>query len=181
MAAVSCLLAGGIAGLVTERQFQVPNLSLSTSAVSVSNEGRSFLVNPSGAAQIQAAIRTIEARSRPGQRLFVGEKDMRYASYNDTFVYFLLPKLRPATPFLELNPGGANAPGHRFANELRRAAVLLVTNQYPPGPREKPGPAYANVVLRRQYCEVARYGSYDVFKKCAPHSSKTRLADKNQV
>jgi hypothetical protein len=47
----------------------------------------------------------IERIAAPGDRLFVGPADLRRTNYNDTFLYHLLPQLRAATYFLEMNPG----------------------------------------------------------------------------
>ena len=47
--------------------------------------------------------------SKPGQRLFVGPVDLRKTPYSDAYLYYMLPDLVPATYYIEMDPGVANA------------------------------------------------------------------------
>ena len=49
----------------------------------------------------------------PGERLFVGTGDLRKTPYSEAYLYYLLPDLVPATYYIEMDPGVANAPGSR--------------------------------------------------------------------
>ena len=49
----------------------------------------------------------------PGDRLLVGPSDLRRTWYSDAFFYWLFPELEPATYFIEMDPGLANADGSR--------------------------------------------------------------------
>jgi hypothetical protein len=64
----------------------------------------------------------------PGPRLFVGPADLRRTNYNDTFIYYMLPRLQPATYFLEMNPGSANRPDSRLAKDIASADWLILNH-----------------------------------------------------
>ena len=70
--------------------------------------GRSFRVDsPTVARDLNRLLPVIERAATSGSSLFVGPRDLRRTNYNDAFVYYLLPKLKPASFYLELNPGTA--------------------------------------------------------------------------
>lgn len=78
----------------------------------------------------RASLQVVEALgelSRPGQRLFVGPVDLRQTAYSDAFFYHLFPDLEPATYFIEMDPGLANADGSRLANDVASADWLILT------------------------------------------------------
>jgi len=72
----------------------------------------------------------IQGIAAPGDRLFVGPADLRRTNYNDTFFYHMLPQLRPATYFLEMNPGSANRPNSRLALDIHTADWLILNRLY---------------------------------------------------
>ena len=106
--------------------------------------GPSFLVDsPSTARDLDRMLAVIRRTASPGDSLFVGPRDLRRTNYNDAFVYYLLPKLKPASFYLELNPGTANRAGSSLADDLKRADLLLLTTRYDnwsePNDSTKPG------------------------------------------
>ena len=48
---------------------------------------------------------------KPGSRVIVGNTDMRRVPYNDTFLYYLLPRYVPGTASMEFEPGLTNRRG----------------------------------------------------------------------
>ena len=70
------------------------------------------------------------ALAQPGESLFVGPQDLRRTNYGPTFMYFLLRDLRPASYYMEMNPGTANREGSGLADELRRADWLILTSEW---------------------------------------------------
>ena len=56
-------------------------------------------------------IADLDRMSKPGERLLVGPSDLRRTWYSDAFFYYMFPELTPATYFIEMDPGLANAPG----------------------------------------------------------------------
>ncbi len=106
--------------------------------------GRSFLVDSSSTAHdLDRMLAVIGRIASPGDSLFVGPRDLRRTNYNDAFVYYLLPQLRPASFYLELNPGSANRVGSSLAEDLKQADLLLLTTRYDswnePNDSRKPG------------------------------------------
>ncbi|MEY2546576.1 MAG: hypothetical protein QOG48_1693 [Verrucomicrobiota bacterium] len=93
--------------------------------------GRAF---PYGAANLAEAANKIlaelERSSVPGQLFLVGPGDLRLTNYCDTYMYYLEPQLKPATYFLEMNPGSANAPGSRLARDIARADWVLLNRRW---------------------------------------------------
>jgi hypothetical protein len=66
----------------------------------IKRNDRSFpLLSPSSAAMVEQMLEKLDFLSKPGERLFVGPADLRRTNYSDTFIYHLMPKLRPGEPF----------------------------------------------------------------------------------
>lgn len=78
----------------------------------------------------RASLQVIEALhelSEPEQRLFVGPMDLRQTAYSDAYFYHLFPELIPATYFIEMDPGLANAENSRLADDVASADWLILT------------------------------------------------------
>lgn len=78
----------------------------------------------------RASLQVVEALdsvARPGERLFVGPVDLRQTAYSDVFFYHLFPELTPATYFIEMDPGLANAADSRLAADVASADWLILT------------------------------------------------------
>lgn len=136
----------------------------------VHQNGRSFPVGPPGKAVIiDRMLDQLEELSKPGDRLFVGPEDLRGTVYCDTYLYHLMPKLQPATYFLEMNPGSANRPGSRLASDIASADWLILNSEWtsPSGANglTAEGPDEAGNVVRDHFRPVGRYGSFTLFAR----------------
>lgn len=100
-------------------------------AVFMTHGDRTFphLPGPGARAAI-SLFAQLEALSKPGERLFVGPADLRRTNCNDTFIYHMFPKLKPATYFLEMNPFSANRPNSRLAADLKSADWLVLNRRW---------------------------------------------------
>lgn len=133
---------------------------------------RWFAVGPSARPQaLRAMIGDVERESSPGDRLFVGTGDLRRTPYVDTFLYYLLPELVPATFYMEFSPGSANRRGSGLARELGTADLVLLNRRWDgwnePNDSAKLGPAAPNRVLRRLFCLRSRRGPYELYVRCS--------------
>jgi hypothetical protein len=131
---------------------------------------RSFPVGPpERAVMIGRMLDQLEKLSTPGERLFVGPTDLRAAVYCDTFLYHLMPKLRPATYFLEMNPMSANRPGSRLATDIASADWLILNSEWKPasGASElaDDGSAEPVNIVRDRFRPIGRYGSFTLFQR----------------
>jgi len=105
----------------------------------------------------------------PGQRLFVGPADLRRTNYNDTFIYYLLPQFQPATYFLEMNPGSANRPNSRLAEDIASADWLVLNHDLDiwnePNASSNFGSDAPMRVVRDQFELCGRFGSRDLYRR----------------
>lgn len=121
-----------------------------------------------------AGARGIVERARrlahPGESLFVGPQDLRRTNYGPTYMYFLLRELRPASYYMEMNPGTANREGSGLADELRRADWLILTSEWDnwdePNDSSKLGPSEPNEVVRDDFCLRLERGQYRLYERC---------------
>ena len=122
--------------------------------------------------ELSRLMADVEARTEPGDRLFVGPRDLRRSVYNDTFLYFLLPDLTPATYFLEMNPGLPNRPGSRLAADVASADIVILSDLYndwnEPNASRSQGPPDAELAIRRDFCSASRFGPWEVLESCSP-------------
>ena len=137
--------------------------------VFISQNGRSFPVArnqlPQAADRFLAELQRV---SVPGQFLFVGPADLRRTRYCDTWIYHLFPQLPPATYFLQMDAGSANAPGSRLGHDVARADWLLLNRAwdvlYEPNRSAEFGPDEPNKVVRAEFDFWAEYGPYLIFR-----------------
>lgn len=121
-----------------------------------------------------AAASDVVARAgrlaRPGDSLFVGSQDLRRTNYGPTYMYFLLPQLRPASYYMEMNPMTANREGSGLADELRRADWLILTSRWDrwnePNESSKLGSSEPNHVVRDAFCLRFESGLYRLYERC---------------
>jgi hypothetical protein len=108
--------------------------------------------------------------ARPGQTLFVGPSDLRRTNYNDTYLYYLLPQLRPASFYMEMNPQTANLPGSGLATELRHADLLILNQRWDSWPERnsssKLGSPLPNRIVANEFCTVATSGDERLLRRC---------------
>ena len=106
--------------------------------VSVGNLPVPFLVERDGrrfwfgdffvASALNELIPDLDELTEPGDRLVVGPADLSRTIYSDDSVYFLFPELVPATYFIEMDPGLADAEGSGLAEDIETADFLVLTN-----------------------------------------------------
>ena len=144
----------------------------------IEHRGRRFHYGRADAVEaVRALLGDVEAVSRPGQSLFVGTGDLRKTAYSEAFLYHLLPQLRPATRYIEMDPGVANAPDSGLASELADADVVILSSirddWLEPNDSRLFGDDAPNDVLRRQFCLVNSYGEglfgrglYELYTRC---------------
>jgi hypothetical protein len=140
-------------------------------AYSVTVGGRSFPVRYAAEARdAQAIAHALDKLSEPGQSLFVGPADLRRSNYNDTYLYYLLPQLRSASFYMEMNPQTANRAGSGLARELRSADWLMLTNSYDNWSERNSssrfGSTLPNRVVSQHFCRTAVHGSYVLLRRC---------------
>lgn len=138
--------------------------------VFVEGGGRSFPVgSQETAAATDTLLKNLDKLSLPGQRLFVGPADLRRTNYNDTFLYHLAPKLRPATYFLEMNPLSANRPDSRLAGDVRSADWLVLNRAWDswsePNRSVEFGSDAPNRVVSEYFEVVGQSGTYVLLRR----------------
>jgi hypothetical protein len=138
-------------------------------AIFVNHNGRSFPFGFSYAAEdADKVLNELQRVSLPGQRLFVGPGDLRRAAYCDTYIYHMLPQLRPATYFLEMNPGSVNAPHSRLADDMATADWLVLNRRWDfinePNQSSQFGSDEANQVILNGFDLWWKSGSYLLFR-----------------
>jgi hypothetical protein len=136
----------------------------------VQRGSRSFPVGPvERVISIGRMLDDLERLSKPGERLFVGPKNLRHPTYNDTFIYHLVPSLRPATYFLEMNPLSANRPGSRLASDVMSADWLVLNREWDvsdePKNSNESGSTDAAHAARDHFQVVGQYGSFALLRR----------------
>jgi hypothetical protein len=139
---------------------------------------RSFLYGrPDAVEAVNRLLPEVDELTEPGDRLFVGPGDLRKTPYSEAFLYYLLPDLVPATRYIEMDPGVANAPDSGLAGEVAGADVVILSTirddwTEPNGSRDF-GPDEPNRVVARDFCLAGEYGDgfgdrglYEVYLRC---------------
>jgi hypothetical protein len=132
------------------------------SALPVSRDGRTFWFGSARAASgLQQAVDDLSAMATPGERLLVGPKDLRRTWYSDAIAYWMFPELDPATYYIEMDPGLANADDSSLAADVASADWVLLTGfwdgWYEPNTSIDYGSDAPNQVVRDDFCEVGSY------------------------
>jgi hypothetical protein len=132
------------------------------SAYKVERDGRYFYLGDEEAyVAVQAAVDELDRRAEPGDRLLVGPLDLRRTWYSDVFIYWLFPELEPATYFIEMDPGLANAEGSSLAADVASADFLILTGLWAgwsePNTSMDYGSGAPNDVVKSTFCEVGRW------------------------
>jgi len=132
---------------------------------------------PDAVAAVNELIPLVREVSEPGDTLFVGTGDLRKTPYSEAFLYYLLPELDPATRYIEMDPGVANAEDSGMADELRRADVVILSSirddWVEPNDSRDFGPDEPNEVIRTEFCLVRSFGTglfgrglYELYTRC---------------
>ena len=138
----------------------------------VERGSRSFPVGPpERVVYIGRMLDELDRQSKPGERLFVGPADLRRTNYADTFIYHLMPKLVPATYFLEMNPLSANRPNSRLTTDVQSADWLVLNRAWDLWNEPNGSTVYAtgapNLVVRKEFDLCGEFGSYLLFRRKA--------------
>ncbi len=178
------VLALGALPLVAVLYLAVPNflvrdyadISLETFGVrrqsyEIRNAGRVFYYGAeANAAELAELLPVADRIAKPGDRLVVGTGDLRRTPLSEAFLYFLLPDTRPGTFYIEMDPGVANAPDSRLADDLRHADLVILSRAWDgfdePNDSRELGSAEPNRVLRRHFCSVLDTGTYELLRRC---------------
>lgn len=139
----------------------------------IERDGRRFWVgDPAVKAAIDEMMPDLEAISREGDRLFVGPGDLSRTVYADTYIYWLFDELVPATYFIEMDPGLADAEGSGLADDVRSADFVVLTNTWSgwiePNDSAVSRSQEANEAIADHFCVVRSYDTNLVllFRRC---------------
>jgi hypothetical protein len=133
---------------------------------------------PDAVVAVNEMLPVVDRISKPGDTLFVGTGDLRKTPYSEAFLYYLLPDLDPATRYIEMDPGVANAEDSGMAGELRRADIVILSSirddWNEPNESDRFGPDEPNQVIAEDFCLVQSFGSglygrglYELYQRCA--------------
>ncbi|MCB0978646.1 MAG: hypothetical protein KDB02_14435, partial [Acidimicrobiales bacterium] len=151
----------------------------------VHHDGRNFYYgSPEAAAAANELVADLGRLSKPGERLLVGPVDFRFTPYSDAFFYFLFPDLVPATRYIEMDPGIANAPDSGLADEVASADWLILSNVWTnwaePNASLDAGSDAPNKVVQEKFCKVGAYGNrdgapwFELYRRCTKPSATAR-------
>jgi hypothetical protein len=98
---------------------------------------------------------------------------MRRVPYNDTFLYYLLPRYVPGTASMEFEPGLTNRRGTTLTAEMERADAFIASDRWlswdEPNDSMKPGDPGPADVLHRDFCLKDDFGNgFELFLRCTP-------------
>jgi hypothetical protein len=128
----------------------------------VQRDGRYFYLGDYEAyVAVQAAVDELDRIAEPGDRLLVGPLDLRRTWYSDVFIYWLFPELEPATYFIEMDPGLANAEDSGLAADVASADFVILTGLWAgwmePNTSMEYGSAEPNRVIDEKFCVRGRW------------------------
>jgi hypothetical protein len=141
-------------------------------AYKIERNGRVFYYGKKAVADaLPGLIHDLGRYSKPGDSLLVGTTDLRKTPYSDAFLYYLFPELRPATYYIEMDPGVANADDSKLAGEVRKADFLVLSSVWndwsEPNDSRNFGSDVPNQIVRRDFCKLGDYqGQYELFERC---------------
>ena len=97
----------------------------------------------------------------------MGPTDLRRAVYGPTYLYYLLPQLKPASYYTVINPGVVNGPDSTLAHDLLRADWLILVSKWDkirePNATQL-GSAAPNEVVRTKFCVRLHVGAYRLYE-----------------
>lgn len=138
----------------------------------VRRDDRTFYLGaPDIADSAQAVTDALAARIQPGDRLFVGTADLRKTPYSDAYFYFLFPEATPATFYIEMDPGIANAEDSGLAEEVAGADWLVLSHVWDqwdePNDSRDFGSDAPNQVVDEQFCALnPETDFYVLYERC---------------
>ena len=167
LVAASCALVVALILVAADRSFALGIVPSYTIEVG----GRSFpLFVEEDERDLRLFLDAVERAAKPGERLLVAPEELRRTNYNDTYLYYLLDQLTPATYFLEMNPDAAARRDGRLAEDIRSADVLILTDQYDmwnePNASSEFGSNELNEVVAGEFCRVTKRAHWTFLRKC---------------
>jgi hypothetical protein len=139
----------------------------------VEREDRKFWFgNPEVASALNQLIPDLDELSEPGDSLIVGPADLSRTVYSDVAIYFLFDDLDPATYFIEMDPGLADAEGSGLAEDIEQAEFVVLTNFWSgwlePNTSVKRQSQEHNQAVADNFCLVGQYESnlLMLFQRC---------------
>jgi hypothetical protein len=158
----------------TYTDYSLQSLGIHRIAYKIEYKGRIFYYGRPEAAKAANELLPVADRiSKPGERLFVGPTDLRKTPYSDAYLYYMLPKLDPATYYIEMDPGVANDKGSRLADDLRSSDIVILSSVWndwdEPNDARKFGSHIPNEILKRDFCLVQKFGRggvYELYRRC---------------
>ncbi len=113
----------------TYADYSLQTFGIHRASYKIEHDGRIFYYGkPDRAAAANMVIAAAARISKPGQRLFVGPVNLRKTPYSDAYLYYMLPDLVPATYYIEMDPGVANANDSRMPQDLASADIVILSN-----------------------------------------------------
>jgi len=116
--------------------------------------------------ELSGLLQQVDGSTEPGDRVFVGPDDLAHPVYNDTFLYYLLPRLVPASYFLEMNPGTADRPGSSLGEDVSSADVLILTSRYDDWTPHEHSPGEVGSIPEG-FCPRADFGPWQMLLRCS--------------
>lgn len=138
----------------------------------VRNGDRTFFLGAADVAEsAQSVTDALAARIAPGDRLFVGTADLRKTPYSDAYFYFLFPEAVPATYYIEMDPGIANAEDSGLADEVASADWLILSHVWDPWDEPNDSRLFGsdapNQVVDEQFCALnPETDFYVLYQRC---------------
>ncbi|MEZ5373075.1 MAG: hypothetical protein R2704_10105 [Microthrixaceae bacterium] len=100
--------------------------------------------------------------SSPGERLLVGPSDLSRTPYSDAYWYYIFGDLEPATRYIEMDPGIADAPDSGLPDEVASADWVILSHVWDDWSEAntsvESGSNEPNEVLAERFCEYRSYG-----------------------
>ena len=133
----------------------------------------------------QDVISRLTELSRPGETLFVGPDDLRYAFANDVFLYHMFPWLSPRSYYLEMNPLSANRTGSGLAEQVAGSDWLVLSSLWnqsnEPNQSQISGPTAPNEVVSSGFDLVFSKPPFRIFKRHASTAPTPSPAESGQT
>jgi len=156
------------------------SFGVSRKSHTIEHAGRRFYYgNREVQKELAQLLPVAERIARPGDRLVVGTGDLRKTPLSEAFLYYLLPKTRPGTYYIEMDPGVANADDSKLADDLEHSDVVILSRVWDefhePNDSRDFGSRKPNEVLRRRFCTVLDLPLYELLQRCdRVHGSDTK-------
>jgi hypothetical protein len=170
LAVLLLAIPGFTASVYTD--YSAQTFGVHRSAHLIEHEGRVFYYGkPDRAAAANQVIAEAARISEPGDRLFVGPANLRKTPYSDAYLYYMLPELDPATYYIEMDPGVANADDSGLADDLASADIAILSSIWDdwsePNDSRLEGSTEPEAVLARDFCLVGEYlDRYELYRRC---------------